>query len=157
MKIWTLNINLSPVPASRPQFAGGGRRTYYKKPYAPWKAKAGHFVEAACMAAGIGRPLDGYLAVGLWCLPEQPKKTILERPKPDVDNYAKAVLDACNGLVWHDDEQVSSLTVIKEWAPKGEQGRIQLLLTKQHLTDDNILPAELFRACAKRSLPKLRQ
>jgi Holliday junction resolvase RusA-like endonuclease len=37
--------------------------------------------------------------------------------KPDPDNIAKAVLDACNGVVWHDDAQVVGLTVRKRFAP----------------------------------------
>lgn len=36
--------------------------------------------------------------------------------KPDVDNLAKAVLDALSHIgVWHDDSQVDSLTVMKRW------------------------------------------
>lgn len=31
----------------------------------------------------------------------------------DVDNYAKALLDACNAVVWHDDKQVSYLEVFR--------------------------------------------
>jgi Holliday junction resolvase RusA-like endonuclease len=33
--------------------------------------------------------------------------------KPDVDNYAKGVKDACNGIVWKDDSQVVELFVRK--------------------------------------------
>lgn len=35
--------------------------------------------------------------------------------KPDVDNVAKAVLDALNRVAWHDDKQVVSLTVRKRY------------------------------------------
>lgn len=36
--------------------------------------------------------------------------------KPDVDNLAKIVLDACNGLMYHDDKEITSLTIIKRYA-----------------------------------------
>lgn len=33
--------------------------------------------------------------------------------KPDIDNIAKLVLDALNGIAWHDDAQVVELAVTK--------------------------------------------
>lgn len=36
--------------------------------------------------------------------------------KPDVDNIAKLVMDALNGLAWHDDSQVVSLSAHKAYA-----------------------------------------
>ena len=37
--------------------------------------------------------------------------------KPDGDNIAKAVCDGLNGAcIWHDDAQVSDLSIIKRWA-----------------------------------------
>lgn len=41
----------------------------------------------------------------------------VERPtkKPDVDNIAKAILDALNGVAWLDDKQVIAMRVIKTW------------------------------------------
>lgn len=42
------------------------------------------------------------------------RKTLPVR-KPDVDNAAKAVLDALNGLLYKDDSQVVDLTVRRLW------------------------------------------
>ena len=39
--------------------------------------------------------------------------------KPDVDNIAKLVLDALNGVAWVDDTQVTDLQVIKEDRERG--------------------------------------
>lgn len=36
--------------------------------------------------------------------------------KPDIDNVAKAVLDACNGVVFRDDSQIVILTATKEFS-----------------------------------------
>jgi Holliday junction resolvase RusA-like endonuclease len=42
--------------------------------------------------------------------------------KPDLDNVAKAVLDACNGVAWIDDRQVVRLVVEKGY---GAEPRIE--------------------------------
>lgn len=41
-----------------------------------------------------------------------------ERPatKPDADNVAKVIADACNGVVWVDDAQVVELSVSKRYS-----------------------------------------
>ena len=36
--------------------------------------------------------------------------------KPDADNVAKAVLDACNGVVFRDDSQIVMLTATKQFS-----------------------------------------
>ena len=38
---------------------------------------------------------------------------------PDLDNLAKFLLDALNGLAWEDDRQVASLTCLKMWEGGG--------------------------------------
>lgn len=153
MRVWSLIIKMEPVTASRPKLGRG--RTYYAPKYSKFKAAAPHFVGEALNRAGIGRPMSGYLSVTLRMIATRPKKSVLERPLPDVDNYAKAVLDACNGIVWHDDEQIASLAIVKEWAPIGESGRIELHLTKHHLEESNIIPEWLFRAAEARPVPSL--
>ena len=40
----------------------------------------------------------------------------LPTKKPDCDNIAKIVLDALNGIAYHDDAQVAELTVIKTYS-----------------------------------------
>jgi Holliday junction resolvase RusA-like endonuclease len=152
VRIWRLKIKMDPVTASRPIPRGHGKTRYPKK-YEKFKSAAPHFVNAACFGVGLVRPLDGQLAVAIRMIAEQPKKTILDRPQPDVDNYAKAVLDACNGIVWNDDIQVASLAIVKQWAPRGKPGHIELFVTDHHDDETNILPERLFRAIAARGLP----
>ena len=36
--------------------------------------------------------------------------------KPDLDNIAKLILDACNGVIWKDDSEVVELTVRRVYA-----------------------------------------
>lgn len=42
--------------------------------------------------------------------------------RADVDNLAKAVMDALNGLAWADDRQIVDLNVTKEWAALNPNG-----------------------------------
>lgn len=47
-------------------------------------------------------------------------KAMLHQPhtqRPDLDNCAKAILDALNRIAWADDTQVAELTVSKVWGP----------------------------------------
>ena len=46
--------------------------------------------------------------------------------KPDLDNVAKIVLDALNGVAYEDDKQVTSLTVYREW---GESPQVEVWIT----------------------------
>jgi crossover junction endodeoxyribonuclease RusA len=57
---------------------------------------------------GNRQPLAGSLAVSVdFYLPD--------RRRRDLDNLSKAVLDACNGVVWEDDQQVTQLHITKQF------------------------------------------
>lgn len=48
---------------------------------------------------------------------KKPKKPSKNYPsKCDLDNYAKAMLDACNGILYEDDSQVCSLVLNKSFS-----------------------------------------
>jgi Holliday junction resolvase RusA-like endonuclease len=51
----------------------------------------------------------------------------LHTKKIDCDNLAKIVLDSLNGLAYHDDSQISKLTVEKMY---GEEPRVEITLTE---------------------------
>ena len=40
----------------------------------------------------------------------------------DIDNNIKAILDAFNGVLYDDDNQVVSVKAVKRWSPVGEGG-----------------------------------
>jgi len=62
------------------------------------------------------------MAVSIELYIKRPKTTELEYPRPDIDNFAKAILDTMNGKIWGDDSQIISLYVTKEWAEVGSDG-----------------------------------
>lgn len=88
---------------------------YSPKEYKDWQAGA---AKALKSVEAPETPFEGPVVVFLQVVAARPKTTKLPHPKPDVDNYAKAVLDALtqDGRFWSDDSQVQTLTVTKAWA-----------------------------------------
>jgi Holliday junction resolvase RusA-like endonuclease len=74
-----------------------------------------------CFAPGI--PLHVDLRFVLNRPPSTPKKREWPVVRPDWDNYAKLVMDACNGYLWSDDSQVCSCLTTKEY---GQPPRIEI-------------------------------
>ena len=94
----------------RPRFAG---HAYETKPDREWKKLIADEYRAQCP----GMAFHGAVAVRIDVHGRLPKRERVPAPnlvKPDVDNIAKAVLDALNGVAYDDDSQVVELTV-KKW------------------------------------------
>jgi len=62
-------------------------------------------------------PFTGPVEVEVFFYVKRPKTTKLEFPKPDLDNYLKAVLDLLQPHVIADDSQVVSIITAKHWTP----------------------------------------
>ena len=119
----TFSVPGEPVPQPRPRVStrGGFARAYVpaKHPVHAYRAAIANAARAA--GAGVhGEPV-GVLIDLVW---ERPKSHLRKSgvkpdapqyPRCDVDNAAKAVLDALNGVAWEDDSQVCSLTVAKHY------------------------------------------
>lgn len=92
--------------------------------HTPLRHMGQHEAEAAIRAAIVFRgesfPPKVPLAVSLRFVvtrpPSVPKKRLLPVVKPDLDNYVKLVLDACNGYLWPDDSQVCRVTAEKTYS-----------------------------------------
>jgi Holliday junction resolvase RusA-like endonuclease len=91
--------------------------------YTPTVTKQAEKIIRENYVAAIGErePLEGPLRVevtmskdqlDIWIVP------IAERDNNslngDIDNYAKTVLDALNGVAWVDDKQIDRLTLVKQ-------------------------------------------
>lgn len=48
-----------------------------------------------------------------------PYDKLLPVRKPDIDNFAKMVLDAANGILFVDDAQITKLILAKRWSENG--------------------------------------
>ncbi len=120
-------VNGIPQGKARPRFTKGGRA------YTP--AKTRRYEEAvreaallAAQAQGFAKhdkdtPLEACVTAWFPVPASWPKKkraaalsgALYPTDKPDADNIAKAVLDAVNGIAFHDDKQVVSCTVNKRY------------------------------------------
>lgn len=108
-------IPIPPKPASRPRFTCRGRFAvaYSDKPYAEWIASATALLKDVKVPQGWDTAAAFCMIVINKVL--KPKTSKLTHPKPDVDNYAKSIMDAVTkaGHLWDDDCQVVSLRVSK--------------------------------------------
>ena len=111
-------LPLAPVPAARPRVSKWG--TYYPKSYATW------IKDAAKMFDELARHQSEPWTCPVFCLvavgAPRPKKPANPYPVPDVDNYAKANLDAVQkcGFLIKDDKQVQVLLTSKRYV-KGDE------------------------------------
>lgn len=113
----------NPVAASRPRVTRWG--TYYAEPYKSWKDEAKD--EFPDYIPETFKIIDYPVRVDIVAHMTPPGKSKLIVPKQDVDNLAKAALDACNRLVWTDDSLIQKLTIEKRWADGG--GHIDMEVT----------------------------
>lgn len=129
--IFRFTIPGDPVAKARPRVyrVNGFTRTVTPETTVRYE----QHVRNCAMLAGA-QPIDGALSatVQFWfALPaskarKRPVPQTHKTTKPDCDNLAKAVLDACNGVVYADDSQVARLTVEKYVAAQGEPSRCEV-------------------------------
>lgn len=115
-----------PIPKARPRFA---RRGKFVQTYNCQENQERIFRDI-CRLQTAYEPISKDISIYLKCRFYMPipvswtKKKheqlkhfgISHVKKPDVDNMVKFVKDCLNGLVWHDDSQVTSLFAEKEYS-----------------------------------------
>lgn len=62
-------------------------------------------------------------------LVEEGKKNPTKRP--DIDNLAKSILDACNGIAYKDDAYVTRAVIEKRYALEGEEARTEVMFRER--------------------------
>lgn len=121
---WTFPI--SPIAASRPRVSRRG--AYFTGPYKIFRKS---MIDLVPEVLGPGFfPYSGPLSVDIEIFVTQPKKTKLDAPRADIDNYLKAILDSMNGKLWEDDKQIHKIYAAKQWAPYEEDGWFTLGLSE---------------------------
>ena len=121
------DVPLEPKGKGRPRFSRHGKFTKVYTDQATLDYETAIQVYAG-KAMGSQKPLETPVSVYLYIrvsIPQSYSKkrteaclTGLERPakKPDIDNIAKAFLDAMNGTVYLDDTQVVELNIKKVYS-----------------------------------------
>jgi Holliday junction resolvase RusA-like endonuclease len=114
-----------PRGKGRPRFQRNGR-PYTDNETAAYERKIAAYWHRACGA--FKWPREAFLEVTVIAYLPIPKGAskvmqarmeaheVLPSRKPDVDNVAKVVLDALNGVAYHDDARVQRLNVSKYYA-----------------------------------------
>ena len=131
MKATTFEITEQPVAKQRPRMTRNGRV------YRPSKTVA--FEKAI---RGIVAPLHGPVKVTVWATFKPPvswtkKKTAAKMnmphiQRPDLDNVAKAICDALNGVAYTDDSQIAAIEARKVWGPTA-----RTVITIEAITDES--------------------
>ena len=118
-------LPMIPVPKGRPKFTiMKGASGDFVKVYTPKKTvDAENKIKSMMLAVGFdpiekGTPIFVDLEFGMPIPKSATKKQVQSGhiKKPDIDNLAKTVLDAMNGLIYHDDSQITSLEMRKIYA-----------------------------------------
>ena len=136
MKI-TFFVDAVPVPQPRhrvgPGSKGGRPRAYLRDDHSVHVFK--QIVQIRARQAHQGEPLAGPLKVSLLFLMPRPARLVWKNKpmdrmqaavKPDVDNCAKSVYDALNGLLWNDDGQITWAVSYKLYHAGDESPGVQV-------------------------------
>lgn len=125
--------DIEPRGQARPRFTtrGGYAMAYSPRQNREFEREIQKAYMAACPNQGFkgfarSIPVAASITINLpiresWSKKKQAQAErgeILPTKKPDSDNVAKAVLDALNGLAYHDDAQIVSLSVVKKYSEK---------------------------------------
>ena len=137
---------IDPVPASRARVSKYG--TYYLPTYRKFKAE---MQEIVAKNRGSFTKMEGPLMVTVLCFVRKPKSTDRSYPRGDVDNYAKAVLDSLNGVMWEDDDQIMQLAVFKEFCEDDKDPRVYVEVEP---VIKALTPRKVRKLCNKRTRHK---
>ncbi len=101
-----------------------GRQRYTPEPYATWKRKA----RVLFLAANGMRPMDAEIRLTVSVHFRGKGFVRRHTTRPDIDNVAlKGIMDAGNGILWHDDAQVCEVHAQK-WAGGGGEPYVLVLV-----------------------------
>ena len=127
MKAITFDVPGDPVPQPRARIStrGGFGRAYVPHKHPVHAYRRAIAFEAMKAGATPGRGSVSVVIDAVFVRPKYHKTkkglkaSAPELPRQDVDNVAKAVLDALNGVAWVDDTQVQRLVVEKSYGTEG--------------------------------------
>lgn len=132
-KVQVFFVKMNPVAKGRPRFTRKLGRTY-----TPKKTKDATQQIADVLSAERQDTIEKHLPVAVYLrfMCKRPKALkkgdrILKTTKPDIDNYIKLVLDACNDAkVWHDDSQVVEILAQKWYCADYQEPEIQIQISR---------------------------
>lgn len=128
LRIARFTVEGEPQGKARPRFSrlGGKVATYTPQKTVDYEQKVVRAYKSACGELHFGKKIP--LVARITAYFEPPKSVskavraamccgeICPTKKPDVDNIAKAICDALNGVAYHDDAQIVVVQVEKRYA-----------------------------------------
>ena len=131
-------IGIDPVSWQRPRF--NGNRAFTASVVTQYKNAVIMMLKSRAPKVPLDQPIKVTLHFVLVPPKSKPRhKSLYPRVRPDIDNYAKVILDALNGIYWTDDGIICELTIKKfyDWTTK--KGRLELMIegldeSQAHLT-----------------------
>lgn len=117
-EMWDITVlGSDPVPKERPRTVrrGGKVVTFTPPATRDWEATVGWYAKAHCK-----QPRSGNFEVTLTFFRKSNRMV-------DLDNLSKAVLDALNGMMWHDDRQVVALHLYKRQVDKLDNAGVRIV------------------------------
>jgi Holliday junction resolvase RusA-like endonuclease len=108
-------IDLKPMPTPRPKVNRKFGSVYSPAAYKKYVAMVKETMKKHLASIGVNTPTECALKMTLIFNIPRPENTSLVGPDGDWDNYAKAICDAGNLLVWHDDVQIQEAHTYKQW------------------------------------------
>lgn len=127
---FSLTIGGAPIPKGRPKFTahGGFAKAYTPKKTRDYEQEVARCVKEAMELQSVPAPFEGAVRVRIdayFPIPKSASKKDRDAMdnsiipmvgRKDVDNIAKAILDAMNGIAYTDDGQVIDLRVTKAYS-----------------------------------------
>lgn len=123
----TFTVPGLPVGKGRARAAvrGGHVRMFTPAKTVSYEAQLKHFAQEAMTLAGFN-PMEGPLRVSVSAVfpkaaswsKKKAAAAVYHTSKPDADNLIKC-LDGLNGVVWRDDAQVASASILKTYSIDG--------------------------------------
>jgi len=124
-----------PVGKGRPRFSRSGHARTPKKTK-EWEARAAWIARIAWS----GEPLVGPVQVVVDVVHKRPQTLMRKKfadgrlvngsSRQDIDNVCKAVLDAVQGICYHNDNQVHELIAHQWYAARDEEARVEIRVQK---------------------------
>lgn len=131
MKTISIDVKTQPVAKARPRLGRHG--IYTPSPTIAAEKTVAVQVRNQWRQLGESAPWESGLEIAIEFRLQRPKsctRRLYPSVRPDLDNYVKLVLDACNKILWVDDAQICRLLAIKRYRTKDESIGFSLTLTQ---------------------------
>lgn len=124
--MFKINIPFAPKSLDRVRFSNSGR-AYTKDASRQAKLTTRLYMQKQYKQT----PAESSLAVVLIFVHKRPKSLkalgrTAKKTKPDIDNLTKLYFDAANGLLWKDDNQISTLCCFDYYAAVDEEPHVEI-------------------------------